>query len=152
MKISTQHPEVLAAACEHFLDKNEHQIETLVTATLEGHQRGIMGTMTVEVYNDICLFIYQSPFIPVFPFSSFMLSVISLLFHYFISHCTSFIISLKALLLIYLIYSYLFTYLYFCIYRISTETGSFLIRECLRWPPRTSTSLVFMSYHTQSEI
>lgn len=36
-------------ACEHFLKKHQRQIDTLVTETLEGHQRGIMGTMTVEV-------------------------------------------------------------------------------------------------------
>uniref|UniRef100_A0A0P4VXU6 Band 7 domain-containing protein n=1 Tax=Scylla olivacea TaxID=85551 RepID=A0A0P4VXU6_SCYOL len=57
VKISTQHPEVLAAACEHFLDKNGSQIESLITATLEGHQRGIMGTMTVEdIYRNRKLF------------------------------------------------------------------------------------------------
>lgn len=49
VKISTQHPEVLALACEHFLEKNEHEVEVLLKETLEGHQRGIMGTMSVEV-------------------------------------------------------------------------------------------------------
>lgn len=53
VKISTQHPEVLAAACEHFLSKKQREIESLVTETLEGHQRGIMGTMTVEVYSNM---------------------------------------------------------------------------------------------------
>lgn len=57
VKISTQHPDVLAAACEHFLDMKERQIESLVTATLEGHQRGIMGSMTVEdIYRNRKLF------------------------------------------------------------------------------------------------
>ncbi|KAG0721123.1 Flotillin-1 [Chionoecetes opilio] len=57
VKISTQHPDVLAAACENFLGKKERQIEALVTDTLEGHQRGIMGTMTVEdIYRNRKLF------------------------------------------------------------------------------------------------
>ncbi|KAK4302653.1 hypothetical protein Pmani_025268 [Petrolisthes manimaculis] len=57
VKISTQHPEVLALACEHFLEKTEHQVEQLLTSTLEGHQRGIMGTMSVEdIYRNRKLF------------------------------------------------------------------------------------------------
>lgn len=57
VKISTQHPEVLAAACEHFLNKKQAKIESLITETLEGHQRGIMGTMTVEdIYRNRKLF------------------------------------------------------------------------------------------------
>ena len=55
VKISTQHPEVLASACENFLKKEQHQLESLITETLEGHQRGIMGSMTVEVYSNICI-------------------------------------------------------------------------------------------------
>ncbi|XP_069168780.1 flotillin-1 isoform X2 [Procambarus clarkii] len=50
VKISTQHPDMLALACEHFLEKDQQEIAALITATLEGHQRGIMGTMTVEGY------------------------------------------------------------------------------------------------------
>ncbi|XP_071532817.1 flotillin-1-like [Panulirus ornatus] len=57
IKISTQHPDVLALACEHFLHKRQSEIEALITATLEGHQRGIMGTMTVEdIYKNRKLF------------------------------------------------------------------------------------------------
>ncbi|XP_042220573.1 flotillin-1-like [Homarus americanus] len=57
VKISTQHPDVLAVACEHFLNKKQEEIHALITATLEGHQRGIMGTMTVEdIYKNRALF------------------------------------------------------------------------------------------------
>ncbi|XP_068230892.1 flotillin-1-like [Palaemon carinicauda] len=53
VKISTQHPDILELACENFLDKTPEEISSLVQATLEGHQRGIMGTMTVEdIYKD----------------------------------------------------------------------------------------------------
>nr|XP_045624295.1 flotillin-1-like [Procambarus clarkii] len=57
VKISTQHPDMLALACEHFLEKDQQEIAALITATLEGHQRGIMGTMTVEdIYRNRKLF------------------------------------------------------------------------------------------------
>lgn len=41
------------AACEQFLGKNEAEIEHIALVTLEGHQRAIMGSMTVEeIYKD----------------------------------------------------------------------------------------------------
>lgn len=48
VKVSASQPSVLAMACEHFLDKSENDIRNLVTETMEGHQRCIMGSMTVE--------------------------------------------------------------------------------------------------------
>ncbi|XP_042868457.1 flotillin-1-like [Penaeus japonicus] len=57
VKISTQHPEILERACEHFLKKSQAEIEVLITATLEGHQRAILGAMTVEdIYKNRKLF------------------------------------------------------------------------------------------------
>jgi len=44
---------MLSAACEQFLGKHEREIETIAKETLEGHQRAIMGNMTVEeIYKD----------------------------------------------------------------------------------------------------
>lgn len=44
---------MLLTACEQFLGKNEDEIRDVALATLEGHQRAIMGTMTVEeIYKD----------------------------------------------------------------------------------------------------
>ena len=40
---------MLASACELFLGKSEAQIRNVAQETLEGHQRAIMGNMTVEV-------------------------------------------------------------------------------------------------------
>lgn len=40
---------MLASACELFLGKSESQIRNVAQETLEGHQRAIMGNMTVEV-------------------------------------------------------------------------------------------------------
>jgi len=40
---------MLLAACEQFLDKTEAEIQHIALVTLEGHQRAIMGSMTVEV-------------------------------------------------------------------------------------------------------
>lgn len=37
------------AACEQFLGKADEEIKHVAMETLEGHQRAIMGTMTVEV-------------------------------------------------------------------------------------------------------
>jgi len=43
----------LLAACEQFLGKSEEQIQQVALETLEGHQRAIMGSMTVEeIYKD----------------------------------------------------------------------------------------------------
>ncbi|VDQ16879.1 unnamed protein product [Trichobilharzia regenti] len=44
---------MLAAACEQFLGKSENEIREIAQETLEGHQRAIMGNMTVEeIYKD----------------------------------------------------------------------------------------------------
>uniref|UniRef100_A0A915KA60 Band 7 domain-containing protein n=1 Tax=Romanomermis culicivorax TaxID=13658 RepID=A0A915KA60_ROMCU len=47
VKIQTQ-PEMLIKACEMFLNKKEPEIRQIALETLEGHQRAIMGLMTVE--------------------------------------------------------------------------------------------------------
>ena len=39
---------MLLAACEQFLSKTEEQIQQVALETLEGHQRAMMGNMTVE--------------------------------------------------------------------------------------------------------
>lgn len=49
VKIQGQNEEMLLAACEQFLDKTEAEIQHIALVTLEGHQRAIMGSMTVEV-------------------------------------------------------------------------------------------------------
>ena len=44
---------MLLAACEQFLGKKESEIRHIALVTLEGHQRAIMGSMTVEeIYKD----------------------------------------------------------------------------------------------------
>lgn len=40
---------MLHAACQQFLGKSTEQMRHIALETLEGHQRAIMGTMTVEV-------------------------------------------------------------------------------------------------------
>lgn len=40
---------MLLAACEQFLGKAESEIQMIALETLEGHQRAIMGSMSVEV-------------------------------------------------------------------------------------------------------
>ncbi|XP_003738862.1 flotillin-1 [Galendromus occidentalis] len=53
VKIQGQNVEMLRAACEQFLGKSEDEIMSIARETLEGHQRAIMGTMTVEeIYKD----------------------------------------------------------------------------------------------------
>ncbi|XP_046999781.1 flotillin-1 isoform X1 [Schistocerca americana] len=53
VKIQGQNEEMLLAACEQFLGKPEHEIQHIALVTLEGHQRAIMGSMTVEeIYKD----------------------------------------------------------------------------------------------------
>lgn len=48
---------MLSAACEQFLGKSEREIQEIAKITLEGHQRAIMGNMTVEeIYKDRKLF------------------------------------------------------------------------------------------------
>ena len=49
VKIQGQNDEMLRAACTQFLGKSDHDIQMIATETLEGHQRAIMGCMTVEV-------------------------------------------------------------------------------------------------------
>ena len=44
---------MLRSAVEQFIDKSEKEIEDIARATLEGHQRAIMGALTVdEIFKD----------------------------------------------------------------------------------------------------
>jgi len=53
VKINGQNVEMLRAAAEQFGDKEEQEIAFVAKETLEGHQRAIMGTMSVEeIYRD----------------------------------------------------------------------------------------------------
>lgn len=53
VKVQGQYEEMLLAACEQFLGKSEHEIQLVALETLEGHQRAIMGSMSVgEIYKD----------------------------------------------------------------------------------------------------
>ena len=53
VKIQGQNEEMLLTACQLFLGKTEDQIRQVALETLEGHQRAIMGSMTVEeIYKD----------------------------------------------------------------------------------------------------
>ncbi|XP_025114041.1 flotillin-1-like isoform X1 [Pomacea canaliculata] len=53
VKIQGSNEEMLQAACELFLGKSEKEIKAVAQETLEGHQRAIMGNMTVEeIYKD----------------------------------------------------------------------------------------------------
>jgi flotillin len=49
VKIQGQNIEMLQTACQQFLGKSENDIRRIAQETLEGHQRAIMGNMTVEV-------------------------------------------------------------------------------------------------------
>ena len=49
VKIQGQNNEMLQTACQQFLGKTENDIRRIAQETLEGHQRAIMGNMTVEV-------------------------------------------------------------------------------------------------------
>lgn len=50
IKIQGQNQEMLLTACEQFLGKSSiREIEKVALETLEGHQRAIMGALTVEV-------------------------------------------------------------------------------------------------------
>ena len=49
VKVQGQYEELLLSACEQFLGKTEHEIQQVALETLEGHQRAIMGSMSVEV-------------------------------------------------------------------------------------------------------
>ncbi|XP_066946254.1 flotillin-1 isoform X5 [Macrobrachium rosenbergii] len=53
VKVQGQYEEMLLAACEQFLGKTEGEIQQVALETLEGHQRAIMGSMSVEeIYKD----------------------------------------------------------------------------------------------------
>ncbi|KAJ8389464.1 hypothetical protein AAFF_G00120020 [Aldrovandia affinis] len=53
MKVQGQNKEMLAAACQMFLGKTEHEIAHIALETLEGHQRAIIAHLTVEeIYKD----------------------------------------------------------------------------------------------------
>jgi len=53
VKINGQNSDMLKAAIEQFGDKSEDEIAFVAKETLEGHQRAIMGTMSVEeIYRD----------------------------------------------------------------------------------------------------
>lgn len=53
VKIESTKMEMLAHACQQFLGRTEAEIKRVIMETLEGHQRAIMGTMTVEeIYQD----------------------------------------------------------------------------------------------------
>lgn len=53
VKIQGSNEDMLLTACEQFLGKKESEIQHIALVTLEGHQRAIMGSMTVEeIYKD----------------------------------------------------------------------------------------------------
>ena len=49
VKVQGSNEDMLLAACQQFMGKSEKEIEEIAMETLEGHQRAIMGQMTVEV-------------------------------------------------------------------------------------------------------
>jgi flotillin len=59
VKIQGQNEEMLLAACEQFLGKQESEIQHIALVTLEGHQRAIMGSMTVEVCVSVLLQLFS---------------------------------------------------------------------------------------------
>jgi len=53
VKIESRNQQMLSTACTHFLGKSEETIRHIALETMEGHQRAIMGQMTVEeIYRD----------------------------------------------------------------------------------------------------
>ncbi|XP_055345424.1 flotillin-1-like [Paramacrobiotus metropolitanus] len=53
VKIEGSREDLLKKACQQFLGKSTGEIQRIALETLEGHQRAIMGTMTVEeIYRD----------------------------------------------------------------------------------------------------
>merc|ERR1719464_2529913 len=53
VKITSHNEEMLRAAVEQFIDKDRKDIEGVAMETLEGHQRAMMGAMTVdEIFKD----------------------------------------------------------------------------------------------------
>ena len=60
VKINGQNMEMLRAAAEQYGDKTEEEIKSVAKETMEGYQRAIMGTMTVEeIYRDRKTFSYK---------------------------------------------------------------------------------------------
>ncbi|VEL41067.1 unnamed protein product [Protopolystoma xenopodis] len=57
VKIQGSSNEMLETACEQFLGKDEDEIREIAKETLEGHQRAIMGNMTVEeIYKESLIY------------------------------------------------------------------------------------------------
>lgn len=53
VKITSNNEEMLRSAVEQFVDKTDKEIQDIAKATLEGHQRAIMGALTVdEIFKD----------------------------------------------------------------------------------------------------
>jgi len=53
VKITSNNEEMLRSAVEQFVDKTDKEIQEIAKATLEGHQRAIMGALTVdEIFKD----------------------------------------------------------------------------------------------------
>ncbi|CAB4061641.1 FLOT [Lepeophtheirus salmonis] len=53
VKITSHNEEMLRSAVEQFIDKTVKEIQDIAMSTLEGHQRAIMGAMTVdEIFKD----------------------------------------------------------------------------------------------------
>jgi len=48
IKVESGNRDMLHTACKQFLGRTQAEIEYVALETLEGHQRGILGTMTVE--------------------------------------------------------------------------------------------------------
>ena len=47
-KLNAENDESLHLACTHFLGMRESEINNILSETLEGHQRGVISTMTIE--------------------------------------------------------------------------------------------------------
>jgi uncharacterized membrane protein YqiK len=56
---------MLLAACEQFLGKQESEIQHIALVTLEGHQRAIMGSMTVEVCMSLLMQLFSKCFLAI---------------------------------------------------------------------------------------
>ena len=54
VKIQGQNEDMMYNACQQFMGMTEREVRRIATETLEGHQRAIMGNMTVEVAT-ICI-------------------------------------------------------------------------------------------------
>jgi len=53
VKINGANEDMIVAACEQFGDKSDDEVTNICLETMEGHQRAIMGNMTVEqIYRD----------------------------------------------------------------------------------------------------